>query len=126
MKGPGGGSPWDVPGLGVDVGALLGDVAPPRPAARPSTAPRASMSAPSDDARALVGSSPQLTENVERCQNALGTARSSVREAFGTGRKQESAEVQAWLALMDEVLNFGEALTGVLLSQKARRAPPGS
>jgi hypothetical protein len=94
-----GGSPWDVPGLGADVNALIGGAAPKA------------------DARALVAAIPKLSENVERCQGALILARSSVREALGPGHAHETPAVEAWLALMDEVLNFGEAMTNVLLNQ---------
>jgi hypothetical protein len=100
VKGPGG-SPWDVPGLRVDVNALIGGAAAKAPV----------------DARALVAASPQLSKNVERCQDALASARSTVHEAFGGGHAQETPQVQAWLALMDDVLNFGEAMTSALLSQ---------
>lgn len=120
MSTPGGSSPWDVPGLRVDVGALLGDVAPDAPASRPATQ-RAQGAA----VGALVKASPGLAENVERCHDAIGAARSTVRDALGAGQAQETPQVEAWLALMDEVLNFGESLTGVLLreaqSQSIRR-----
>jgi hypothetical protein len=98
VKSPGG-SPWDVPGLGVDVNALIGS--PPA----------------KTDARTLVAASPRLSQNVERCQDALVSARSTVREALGGGHAHETPAVEAWLALMDEVLNFGEAMTNALLNQ---------
>ena len=99
VKGPGG-SPWDVPGLKVDVNALIGG-APGAPT----------------DARTLVAGSPRLSESVERCHDALGSARSSVREALGGGHAHETPAVEAWLALMDEVLNFGETMTNALRGQ---------
>lgn len=110
MKGPGG-SPWDVPGLGVDVGALLGDATGTKRAAAPRPGP------PETNLPALVASSPPLAECVERCQDALGAARTSVRGALGADRARETPAVEAWLALMDEVLAFGQVMTGVLLSQ---------
>lgn len=111
VKASGGGSPWDVPGLAAEVGALLGG--PTKSAAEA----RAARERP--DARALVAASPKLSQDVERCQEALGSARATVREAFGTAQAKESPAVEAWLALMDEVLNFGEAMTGALLRQSA-------
>lgn len=103
MKGPGGGSPWDVPGLANDVGALI-------------SGPTRSASA-RRDVGALVDASPKLSEDLQSCQDALGSARTTVRDAFGTAQAKENPAVEAWLALMDEVLNFGEAMTGALLRQ---------
>jgi hypothetical protein len=106
-----GGSPWDVPGLKVDVNALIGG-APAKASGGEAPAK------PSGDARALVAASPQLSANVERCQDAVVAARSTVQEALGGGHAHETPQVEAWLALMDEVLNFGEAMTNALLNQR--------
>ena len=105
-----------MPGLGVDVDALLDDKAA-RPAAPATSAPR-------QDARALVSGTPGLTETVERCHEALDTARETLHHALGSGRTHDTPAVEAWLALMDEVLNFGQAMTGALRgtqSQSMRR-----
>lgn len=114
MKGSGG-SPWDVPGLGVDVDALLGD--------KPNAATPAPP-APTRDARAIVSDSPELAVTVERCQDALVAARHTLHDALGGGHTHDAPEVEAWMALLDEVLNFGQAVTGALLgpqSQSIRR-----
>ena len=91
-----------MPGLAADIGALIGGPKAPAAAA---------------DARSLVSASPKLSQDVQRCQDALGSARASVRGAFGTSQAKDSPAVEAWLALMDEVLNFGQAMTGALLKQ---------
>ena len=107
---PGRGSFWDVPGLGDDVGNLLGDptggVRPPR--GRPSTPP------PTLDARALVRDNPSLGSRVRGCRDALGGARRTLDEA--AARPNRDPTFQAWLALMDELLTMSERMTERLLS----------
>jgi hypothetical protein len=122
----GSGSMWDVPGLGVDVDALLSDKpAAPRPrptgaAARPMT----EAGPPARHASELVSANRGLAEQVEACHEAIDTARETLHHALGRGRTHDAPAVEAWLALMDEVLNFGQAMTSALKgaqSQSMRR-----
>ncbi|HZR01028.1 MAG TPA: hypothetical protein VFC93_19665 [Chloroflexota bacterium] len=103
----GAGSFWSVPGLGDDVGTLLGDPtggkgAPPR--RRPS---------PTVDARVYVRDNASLGASVRGCRAALGGARRSLQSA--PNGAERDARVTAWLALMDELLLLGERMTERLL-----------
>ena len=104
------GSFWDVPGLGDEVGDLLGD-----PTGGNSPAPRRRPAVPPTvDARALVRDSVKLGSNLRDCRDALGGARRAIENGIDGGGQREPA-VQAWLALMDELLLFGERMSARLL-----------
>ena len=109
---------WDVPGLGVDVDALLSDKAAPA-AARPTAAPAVRAPPPAVAVHEIVGASPELAQSVDACHDALDSARATVHRALGSGHTHDAPAVEAWLALMDEVLNFGQAMTNALRANRS-------
>ena len=73
-----------------------------------------------DDLRALVEASPELAESVQGARVACKSARDALAQArdevdsFGALEDPATVGLLAWLACMDELLKFADALGEML------------